>query len=110
MKKILIPVVLISLISLTAVLASSHNSNDKNDHDDDHKNARELVISGSIMPLEKILETVYKTHQGKILEVELEHENGAYIYEIELLDQNNKIWEMEVNAMTGELLKVEEED
>ncbi len=50
MKKILIPVVLISLISLTAVLASSHYSNDKSDHDDDHKNARELVISGSIMP------------------------------------------------------------
>lgn len=110
MNKILISAFLISAISLTTVFASNDNSNDKKDHDDDYNNARELVITGNIMPLEQILETVYKTHQGKILEVELEQEKNTYVYEIELLDQNNKVWEMEVNAMTGELMKVEEED
>ena len=108
MKKILIPAFLISFISITAVLASSEQYN--NDHDTDHKDARELVVKGNIMPLEQILETVYKTHQGKILEVELEHENDGYVYEIELLDHNNRVWEMEINAITGELLKVKEED
>lgn len=110
MKKILLPVLFVSFISAAAVLASSHNNEKHTDHDYDHKDARQLVINGDIMPLEKILETVYKTHQGKILEVELEQEDNAYIYEIEILDQDNKIWELEVDAVTGKLLKVEEED
>ncbi|MCP3850678.1 MAG: PepSY domain-containing protein [Gammaproteobacteria bacterium] len=107
MKKILIPTLLITCISLTVAYASDHKSKK---YDNDHKNAHELVNSGNILPLEKILETVYKTQQGKILEVELERENNGYIYEIEILDNNNKVWEMEINAVTGQLLKVEEED
>lgn len=106
MKKLLLPALLITFISISTVIAANH----KNDHDDDHKDARQLVISGDIMPLEKILETVYKTHQGHILEVELEQDDNVYSYEIELLDKNNKVWEIEVDAVTGKLLKVEEED
>lgn len=101
MKKLL-AALLISFISISAVIAANHKN--------DHENARELVVSGDIMPLEEILKTVYKTHQGKVLEIELEQEDNIYSYEIELLDQNNKIWEIEVNAVTGKLINIEEED
>lgn len=101
---ILLSACLTSFISISAVLASNHADND------DHENARHLMISGDILPLEKILETVYKTQSGKILEVELEQENDTYRYEIELLDQNHKVWEIEVNAVTGKLITIKEED
>jgi uncharacterized membrane protein YkoI len=42
--------------------------------------------------------------------VELEKEHGRYIYEIEVLDNDGKVWEMEVDAENGEILKTELED
>lgn len=114
MKKLLLSALLLSFISISAVIASNHKNyhetDHETDHENDHKNARDLVISGDIMPLNKILETVYKTHPGTILEVELEHRDNAYNYEIELLDENNKIWEVEVDAVTGKLLNVKKEN
>ena len=106
MKKTVLVVLLLALMAAAVVFASNH----KYDKQSDHENARELVNNGNILPLEKILETVYQSHQGKVLEVEFEREDNGYIYEIEILDKDNKIWELEVDAVTGKLLKVEEED
>jgi uncharacterized membrane protein YkoI len=78
--------------------------------DDDHLEARRLVEEGTIRPLEEILEGVENKQPGRILEVELEKEHGRYIYEIELLDDQGKVWEMEIDAENGEILKTELED
>jgi uncharacterized membrane protein YkoI len=78
--------------------------------DDDHLEARRLVEEGSIQPLEGILEQVRELHPGRILEVELEKEHGLYIYEIEVLDNEGRVWEMEIDAENGEILKTELED
>ncbi|MCU7939102.1 MAG: PepSY domain-containing protein [gamma proteobacterium symbiont of Bathyaustriella thionipta] len=104
MKKLLLLALLIFFISISSVIASNHRGYT------DHENAHQLVTSGDILPLGKILELVYKRHRGKILEVELELEDNTYSYEIELLDDNNKVWEIDVDAVTGKILKIEEED
>ena len=76
---------LLSLTTGVAVLA-----------DDDHREARRLMESGAILPLEEVIETIRKQRPGRILEVELEREHGGYVYEIE--------------AVSGRLLEIEEED
>ncbi len=78
--------------------------------DDDHMEARRLVETGSILPFEQILDTVQKRWRGRILEVELERKRGAYVYEIELLDEQGSVWEMKIDAATGKFLKTEQED
>ena len=78
--------------------------------DDDHMEARRLVETGSILPFEQILDTVQKRWRGRILEVELERKWGAYVYEIELLDEQGSVWEMKIDAATGKFLKTEQED
>ncbi len=78
--------------------------------DDDHLEARRLVEAGTIRPLEEILEQIGSQHPGRILEVELEREEGLYIYEIELLDEEGVVWELEIDAQNGELLKTEQEE
>lgn len=78
--------------------------------DDDHLEARRLVETGSILPLESILDRVQAQRPGRILEVELEREDGRYIYEIELLDQSGQVWELELDAVTGETLEQELEE
>ena len=78
--------------------------------DDDHEEARRLQQAGTILPLETIVEKAQAIHPGRILEVELESKLGQYQYEIELIDESGRVWEMKFDSQTGQLLKQEVED
>jgi uncharacterized membrane protein YkoI len=73
--------------------------------DGDHERAKALHDSGKIMALEQILENIRDEYPGRLLEVKLEQENDSVIYEVELLDSEGKVWELELDAVTGKLLK-----
>ena len=70
--------------------------------DDDYIEAKRLLKSGDILPLEPILKNVRQHFPGKILEVELEKENQLIVYEIEVLGDNGVIKEVYINAKTGQ--------
>jgi uncharacterized membrane protein YkoI len=78
--------------------------------DDSHLEARQLSQEGKILSLQQILQGIDQVQPGQILEVELEREGGRLIYEIELLDPQGTVWELEVDATSGEILKRELED
>ncbi len=101
MKKTVLPVLVVTAILSAGVVIAS---------DGDHREARDLVASGSILPLERILDAVHEFQPGKVLEVELEKDDGLYLYEIEVLDTNGEVWEMKVDAVSGKLLETERED
>ncbi|MDJ0806057.1 MAG: winged helix-turn-helix domain-containing protein [Gammaproteobacteria bacterium] len=73
--------------------------------DDDQLEARRLVESGAILPLGQILNSLQDRWSGRILEVELESEGGDYVYEVELLDTQGRVWDLEVDAVSGRLLR-----
>lgn len=89
-------------IPVTAVMA---------DDDDyhDHIEARQLLDAGKILPLETILEYIRQRVPGKVLEVELEKKNHEIVYEVEILG-NGVIREVYINATTGKLLQINEDD
>jgi uncharacterized membrane protein YkoI len=72
--------------------------------DDDHIEARRLHDSGKILPLEDILKNVRQVHPGRILEVELDKEDGRIVYEVEILGNDGIVKEVYINAITGEVL------
>ena len=74
--------------------------------DDDQERVRELVKSGEIMPLEQLLQKVISQEMAKLrlLEVELEHEDGRLVYELELVDEQGVVRELLFDAKTGEAL------
>ncbi|WP_428605050.1 PepSY domain-containing protein [Sedimenticola sp.] len=76
----------------------------------DHERAKALRESGEIMPLEQILANIRGEYPGRLLEVSLEQEGKALIYEIELLDNEGKVWELELDAVTGKLIKRKQDD
>ena len=76
----------------------------------DYREARELRQQGKILSLQEILKQVEKDYPGQVIETELERENGSYIYELEILTDNDKVIELEVDAASGKILKTEEED
>jgi uncharacterized membrane protein YkoI len=47
---------------------------------------------------------------GEIIETELEREQGRYVYEVEILDSAGQVWEVKLDARTGELLEIEHDD
>jgi len=40
----------------------------------------------------------------------LEKEDGLYVYELEIVDYSGEVWELELDAKTGELVELENED
>jgi uncharacterized membrane protein YkoI len=72
---------------------------------------RDMQVPDEVASLKNLLAVVDKTHQGRILEVEMEQEdvNGKeiWVYEVKLLTRKGKVYELEYNAITLELLKTE---
>ncbi len=77
---------------------------------DDHETARHLSEAGEILPLEMILEQAQQHQPGRVLEVEFEKQHERYIYEIEILNPKGVVWELKLDARTGQLLEREQED
>lgn len=72
--------------------------------------ARRLREAGKILPLETILRKLEQIQPGRIIEVELEKEDEHFVYEIELLGKDGIIREAEIDASSGEILRIKEDD
>lgn len=75
-----------------------------------HEAARRLRKEGVILPLEEIVARASTRWPGQVIDTELEHEDGRYVYEIELLGTDARIREIEYDASTGEVIKFELDD
>jgi uncharacterized membrane protein YkoI len=78
--------------------------------DEDHAVARRLREAGEIRSLEEISARARAAKAGEILQTELERSRGRYVYEMEILDAQGQVWELELDAKTGELLRMEIDD
>ncbi|MBF8780901.1 PepSY domain-containing protein [Pseudomonas fulva] len=77
----------------------------------DQDEALELRREGIILPLERLLESAMARYPGaRLLEAELEKDDGRYEYEVELLTPQGVVREIKLDARTGALLKDEEDD
>jgi hypothetical protein len=72
--------------------------------------AGQLSAKGQILSLEKISRLAKSYKPGEILEVELEKKHGRYVYEVEILDARSQVWELKLDAKSGQLLKMELDD
>lgn len=68
------------------------------------------VQAGRIQPLERILDSLSRDWLGEVIEVEVEREDGRWVYEIELLGPQGQVVEFEIDAASGDILEVEGRD
>ncbi len=78
--------------------------------DIDQDEALRLVEQGELLPLQQILDDALGRYPGRLLEVDLEFDEGRYIYEIELVTRDRRVIELEYDGQTGRLLDIDEED
>ena len=78
--------------------------------DDDYMEAKRLLETGEILPLEDLLKNLRQTFPGIILDIELEREDHQIVYEVELLGKDGIVREIYINAKTGKVLSIKEDD
>jgi len=95
---LLLPALALAATPLPAAASGRH----------DHDQARAAVKAGDILPLPQVLDRVARTHPGQVLEVELEREDGRWIYELRVLQPTGALLKLDVDARTGDVLKAKE--
>ena len=78
--------------------------------DIDQDEALALVEQGEVLPLQQFIDDAQQRFPGRLLEVELEWDDGRYVYELELVTRAGIVLELEYDAVTGKLLDVDEDD
>lgn len=86
--------------------AASAFAGDKSDHD----RARAAVESGAVLPLPVLLDRLARSHPGQVLELELEQDDGRWIYEVKLLQADGSLLKLDVDARSAQVLKLKRKD
>lgn len=72
--------------------------------------ARAAVLDGRILPLDRILDILRADFKGEIIEIQLEYEDGELAYEFDLVSPEGRVFEVEIDARTGAIIEVEDEE
>lgn len=78
--------------------------------DSDHDRARAALLAGQVLPLSTVLERLSRERPGQVLKVELESEDGRWVYEVKLLQPDGRLVKLQLDAATGEPLRRRERD
>lgn len=82
-------------------------SADKNN--DLSKHVLQWVKEGKVLSFDTIKKRYKKRLKGRLLDLEVEKEKGRIIYELELLRADSVVYEIKIDAKTGEWLEEEKE-
>ncbi len=67
--------------------------------------AREALERGEILPLEAVLSEIRKSIGGEVIGVELEREQGTWIYEVKIISSGKFVIEVSVDARTAKVIE-----
>lgn len=94
---------LIGIMAISAISASAQN-------DKDVKQNAKLAKQAKITPEQARATAQAKEPNGTIESSELEKENGKLVYSFDIRNEKGTITEVQVDAKTGKVVSVEEED
>jgi uncharacterized membrane protein YkoI len=94
--------VLLALVATLSVAAAAHA--DSVDQDA----LRRAVQRGEIRPLAEILAAVRGKLPGQITGTEVERKGGRWVYEFRVADDKGRLFEVYVDARTGEIERTKE--
>ncbi len=73
--------------------------------DGDGERARAALQAGQIRPLQQVLDTVARQWNGEVISVELDWEDGGWVYEVKLLSPQGAVIKLEYDAKAVTLIK-----
>lgn len=94
-------------LTIAAVLLAFGCSPANADDKQDHEAARAALARHEILPLPRILAIAAQRLPGDVVKVELDREKGQFIYELKILGGDGQMREIEIDAKSGAVLKIE---
>lgn len=76
----------------------------------DYEFAHQALQQGKILSLRTVLDRVTAEHAGEPVKIEFDRDDGVYLYEIELIEPSGNLLKLEVDAITGALIKLKRRD
>lgn len=99
-----------TVLCMTAVLISPAWSDDKGKSKmDEMKEAVEMAAAAKVS-IHEALKTAAGKVSGKVIEAELEKKAGRLVWEVEVVTGQNKVMEVIIDADSGTVVNVSEED
>ncbi|WP_280179106.1 PepSY domain-containing protein [Rhizobium sp. 18055] len=71
---------------------------------------RDRVRRGEIKSLADLRDTVMTKVPGEIVSTSVDQENGATVYDFRILNSANRLVEVEVDAASGVILEIENDE
>lgn len=100
----------IFMVALMVVGAATRAIGD-DDHDDDRSEreaVRAAVERGELKPLSVVLQAVQSKLPGEVVGIEIEREQGVWIYEFRVAGEKGRLFDVYVDAATAQILKTKE--
>lgn len=76
----------------------------------DHDQALRALERGQVLPLRIVLDKVERDYPGQVLKVEFEDDDGRFIYEIRLLQNDGRLAKLKIDAVNGRVLQVKRKE
>jgi hypothetical protein len=73
------------------------------------KEAVEMAAAAKVT-IDQAIKTASEKVSGKVIEAELEKKHGKLVWEVEVVTAENKVMEVHIDAETGVVIDVEEEN
>jgi len=70
---------------------------------------RQAVQRGEVLPLPRILAIAQARVPGDVVKVELDYEGTWIKYEVKILTPSGRVREVDINARTGAIVKIEDD-
>jgi len=96
---------LISLVLVVGTISSLPLYAD--DSDDLSKNVLQWVKDGKVLSFDALKKRYKKRLEGRLLDLEVEMKKGRIIYELELMRDDAVVYEIKIDAQSGEWLEEE---
>ena len=71
-----------------------------------HERARAAREAGQVLPLPALLQRLQQAHPGQVMALELEQDDGRWVYKVKLLQPDGQLSKLKLDAQTGEVLHI----
>lgn len=106
-----VSLVIVPIILLIAAAATLQHVAQAKDNKSDCPRSQDCALNafknGEIRPLPEVLTVAHEKLPGEVVKIELERENGTWVYEIKVLTPSGKRREIEINAQTLAVIKID---
>ena len=105
MKKLSVFFLLFSFLNISFLTAQENEDSSLSDHE----KAIKAVNEGEILTLDQILEKINSNFEGRVISINLkDNEKGLFgwVYDIMIIDVENKVRQIRVDAGTATVLSV----